>query len=420
MTVTCPADHDVDWNGGCKTCTNATVGTVTGVNPDQSPPTLSPADVAMAASGPPQPDDLTNLLDDPDDEALFVDIAALLAGGLPDPPRPVLLRRADGQCIFYAGKVNVLYGDPECGKTWIALAAIVEALADGRRCVFIDMDHNGAAEIIAKLLLLGAKPADLANRALFRLCEPEDAEDLTRQVAYLRRWRPAVAVVDSLGELLPLLDLSSNSPDDYTRAHNRVLSPLSDTGAAVIGIDHMPKSEDARQHGQTGTLAKKRAVNGVTLMVTLAEQFIPGRGGAANLAINKDRPGGLRGACPPVDKGKKQPAGRFVLKPIGDDMLSWMVTTPRAASETADGEQDAHWKVAAHLADLADQLGVPKRAGRRVLQEKVMAAHPTAKHGSDVWQEAADIRKNRSDVVPDHGPERSATEAVLEIKTKAA
>jgi len=35
----------------------------------------------------------------------------------------VLLRRADGQCIFYAGKVNVLYGDPECGKTWIALAA---------------------------------------------------------------------------------------------------------------------------------------------------------------------------------------------------------------------------------------------------------------------------------------------------------
>lgn len=328
------------------------------------------------------------------DEPLFTDIAALLSGGLPEPPQPVLLHRADGRAIFYAAKVNVLYGDPECGKTWIALAAIVEALAEGRRCAVIDMDHNGASEIIGRLLLLGAKPCDLANPDLFRLAEPDDADRLLRQIGELCRWRPAVASVDSIGELLPLLELSSNSPDDYTKAHNRILSPLAKAGAAVIGIDHMPKADDARQHGQTGTTAKKRAVNGVTLHVTVAEQFVPGRGGAANLSIHKDRPGGLRGFCPPPDKGKKQPAGRFVMRPIGDGLVSWMVTTPRAAGD-AEGEDDPRWKVASGLADLADAVGCPKDAGRRALQEAVLAQHPSLKHGTEVWNEATRIRKAR-------------------------
>ncbi len=352
---------------------------------------------------------------------LFVDVAALLAGGLPEPPKPVLLHRADGHAIFYAGKVNVLYGDPECGKTWIALAAIWEALADGRRCVVIDMDHNGASEILGRLLLLGARPDDLANPELFRIAEPEDAHHLQEQVASLCAWRPAVASVDSIGELLPMLELSSNSPDDYTRGHNRVMAPLARCGAAVIGIDHMPKSEDARQHGQTGTLAKKRAVNGVALHVTIAEQFVPGRGGAASMAINKDRPGGLRGNCPPADKGKKQPAGRFVMRPIGDGLVSWMVTTPKASGEDGGSDEvDAKWKVATRLADLADEAGAPKDAGRRTLQLAVLALYPDLKHGSDVWNEAARIRKSRSQVVRDQDLSERSAEAVPEIRTKAA
>ncbi len=342
--------------------------------------------------------------DDP--EPLFVDVAALLADGLPEPPQPVLLRRADGQAIFYAGKVNILYGDPECGKTWIALAAIAEALADGRRCVVIDMDHNGAAEILSRLLLLGVHPSVLADPDLFRLAEPEDADHLLRQIGGLRRWRPAVASVDSLGELLPLLELSSNSPDDYTRAHNRVLTPLADAGAAVIGIDHMPKAEDARQHGQTGTLAKRRAVNGVTLHVTVAEQFVPGSGGAANMVIHKDRPGGLRGHCPPPDKGRRQPAGRFVMRPIGDGLVSWVVTAPRPAAVIPAGH-DPRWEVAAHLADLADRVGCPVGASRRAVQAAVVAAFPEQRHGNEVWNEATRIRKGRSGLVRDQGQDQA-------------
>lgn len=221
---------------------------------------------------------------DPADR-LYVDIAALLKDGLPEPPAPSLLRRRDGHALFYAGKVNVLFGDPECGKTMIAIAACVEALNHGSRATILDVDHNGPTEIISRLVLLGADPAHLADPARFRLHEPEDAGELRAVVASMRQWRPAVAVVDSLGEIIPMLGLSSNSPDDYSAAHRTVLTAMADTGAAVIGVDHLPKGEAARAHGQTGTVAKRRAINGVSLRVALDEPFIPGRGGAARLTI---------------------------------------------------------------------------------------------------------------------------------------
>lgn len=129
------------------------------------------------------------------------DVAAFLDGGMPPPVEPALLRREDGNALFYESKVNVLYGDPECGKTWIALAAVVEALNGGRRAAVIDLDHNGMPEIISRLLALGARPDVLANRDTFWLTEPEDEDSLILEISQLRAWQPAVATVDSLGEL---------------------------------------------------------------------------------------------------------------------------------------------------------------------------------------------------------------------------
>jgi hypothetical protein len=59
---------------------------------------------------------------------MYGDVAGLLAGDLPEPPAPELLRRTDGNAMFYKGQVNMLFGEPESGKTWVALAAVSEAL----------------------------------------------------------------------------------------------------------------------------------------------------------------------------------------------------------------------------------------------------------------------------------------------------
>jgi hypothetical protein len=311
---------------------------------------------------------------------LYGDVAALLAGGIPPPPAPVLLRRDDGNCLLYAGKVNVLFGDPECGKTWIALAAIVEVLNAGRRAAFIDLDHNGMAEVVNRLLMLGARPADLGDMDRFRYCEPEDGDLLVITVADLRRWRPAVAVVDSIGEVLPILGLSSNSPDDYTSANRRIMTPLATAGAAVVCIDHLPKDDAAREKGQTGTLAKRRTINGITLRVTVAEPFAPGQGGAASMTVAKDRPGGVRAHCPMI--GKNQPAGRFVMEAQQDGTVRWHVTTPREMPADAPD------------ADIAELDGLdPPPQSQRDVQERLKWGSNRAMNALRRWR---DLRKSES------------------------
>jgi hypothetical protein len=303
----------------------------------------------------------------------FIDVAAVIANGLPEPPAPVVLRREDGNALFYRRQVNVIFGDPECGKTWIAFAAVAEELAGEGSALIIDADHNGVEQILSRLIALGVSPDTLADSTRFRLAEPEDGKHLHAAIRETRDWAPTVAVVDSVGEILPLLGLNSNSPDDYTIANRQVLVPLALAGAAVIAIDHLAKSPDSRQAGPTGTAAKGRTPGGVSLRVVAREPFAPGRGGCAALSIKKDRPGGLRRYCPTVG-GAEQPAGLFILTEI-DGRLGYRVTTPTeadalTASEVSGRPDGAYWTVTDE--DLAELDGLP--AADRQSVRKVAAA----------------------------------------------
>lgn len=288
---------------------------------------------------------------------LYLDVATLLDGGLPDPPAPVLLYRDDGNAIFYAAQVNLIFGDPESGKTLVAQAAAAEALRAGRKVLFVDIDHNGPQATISRFLDMEVPEGTLRDPELFRYVEPEDKAHLMAVVKDAKQWRPAVAVVDSVGELLPLLNLSSNSPDDFTLAHTAVLKPLAMVGSAVLAIDHLPKNTESRAAGPTGTAAKRRAIGGVSIRVTINEQFTPGRGGSAFLSVNKDRHGGLRRHCPA--EGKEPSAGLFKLD-SSTDRISWTVSTPKLGEAAA--------AVGVNVEDLAelDRLDPPPASVRDV------------------------------------------------------
>ena len=281
--------------------------------------------VARIAANPPVPVPVPVPIGEERGTPLYVDVAALLDGGLPEPPAPAFLHRDDGRALLYAGQVNVLFGDPESGKTWVAIAAVAEALQDGGRALFLDLDHNGVVAILARLLAFGVRPDVLRDPGLFRLAEPEDEEHLRRIIADARRWRPALVVVDSVGELLPMLGLSSNSPDDLTAGHAQALKPLAVAGACVVAIDHLPKNTENKAAGQTGTAAKRRVVGGVSLRVTVKDAFTPGHGGSCSLKVNKDRHGGLRAHCP--RSSGEAFAGTFALSEVAG-VLSWQITAP--------------------------------------------------------------------------------------------
>ncbi|MCP9621768.1 AAA family ATPase [Nocardia otitidiscaviarum] len=318
----------------------------------------------------------------------YYDVAAMLAGTLPEPPRPNYGTRTDGRALFYAGEVNTLFGDPESGKTWVALSAAREILGehgDGRVLV-VDMDHNGPVATVSRLLALGASTVALGNRERFLYVEPDSRLHLSAIVADMVVWSPNVVVVDSLGELLPLFGSSSNSADEYTHVNSAVLKPLSKTGAAVLVIDHLAKGDASRKLGQSGTTAKRRAIGGVALRVTVQHAFAPGSGGSAWLTVNKDRHGGVRQHCPP---GREPVAGRFELKPSSiQGLLEPIIHEPqsadRAPSFTIGGEPlDS---LAADVAEL-DKLDPPPQSKRDV-QDRMSWGGTRASRALGAWRQA--------------------------------
>ena len=197
----------------------------------------------------------------------------------------------------------------------------------------IDLDHNGMLSTVTRLLELGVSEEVLSNLDRFRYAEPEDKTELLAVVKDLAKWRPDVVVIDSIGELLPAMGLNSNSPDDFTIAHTYVLKPLARAGCCVIVIDHVAKNPDSKAQGPTGTVAKSRAIGGVSLRVKVDRPFTPGQGGSAFLSIRKDRHGGLRAKSP---TGDKEPlAGTFRLLPEGSSN-KWSVRSPEAGERLPD------------------------------------------------------------------------------------
>jgi hypothetical protein len=80
---------------------------------------------------------------------LYADVAELIKNGPIAPPTPTILTCSDRIGLFYESAVNSVFGDPESGKTWIALVGIAEQLLARQPAMFIDLDHNGAAAIVS-------------------------------------------------------------------------------------------------------------------------------------------------------------------------------------------------------------------------------------------------------------------------------
>ncbi|MGS2805959.1 AAA family ATPase [Nocardia sp. MW-W600-9] len=327
------------------------------------------------------------------DYGRYFDVAALLAGELPEPPAPAYGMRDDQRALFYAGEVNLVFGDPESGKTWLALVAARELLGefgDGRVLV-IDLDHNGPGPTVVRLLALGADRSALADPERFLYVEPEDRLHLAAVVADMQTWGPNVVVLDSLGELLPLFGSSSNSADEYTNAHRSVLKPLAKSGAAVLVIDHLAKGTESRTLGPGGTAAKRRTIGGVSLRVTVNEAFTPGKGGSAWLTVNKDRHGGLRQHCPAG--GKEPSAGLFRLDQHAtmDGVLEPIIRAPaeddRVPVSFGIGTADPA-RVEDDVAAL-DDLDPPPES-RRDVQARMKWGAPRANAALKAWRERAD------------------------------
>jgi hypothetical protein len=222
-----------------------------------------------------------------------IDLDPVLRGDVTETP-PAFLTFTDAQPLFYAGKVNGIIGESESGKTWIALQAVTQALANGQRVLYMDFEDS-AAGIISRLKSLGV--TDFAQLSYMSPDEGFGTRAKLDLAETLNTLTPDLAVLDGFNAAMNVLGLDINSNNDATTFAQLLLKPVAATGVCLIYVDHVPKSKDARGKGGIGAQAKRAMTTGCTLAVHVLEPFGRGNTGRLALSVDKDRAGHVRGYC---------------------------------------------------------------------------------------------------------------------------
>lgn len=217
------------------------------------------------------------------------DIAAILSGDY-TPPEPTLMRRQSGGALIYPGKVHSIAGEPGAGKTWIALAAIAEVLADGGEAMLVDYEDR-----------LDTAVRRLASMGVAHCTLLEHFHYVTPTVAYVDGRLPAnvidiagrctIVVTDSVGEALSHSGMNQNNDDEVAAWMRNTARRLADGGAAVVVLDHVEKNTETRGRWAIGSQRKLAAIDGIAYMAKAIKAASKDKEGVIRLSVSKDRGG---------------------------------------------------------------------------------------------------------------------------------
>lgn len=331
------------------------------------------------------------------------DLDAVLAGRTEDPP-PTLLRRADGTALFYRGRINGLIGESESGKTWLALLATAQQLADGGHVVYLDFEDT-AAGLVGRLRALGTTDTAMTrlhyigpDEALHARAQNDLAETLTTT-------RPDLIILDGFNAAMTLLGLDLLDNNDATKFAQMLLKPLAGTGAGVIYVDHVPKAKEHRGKGGIGAQAKRAMTTGCAISVDVLEPFGRGMTGRLGLHVDKDRPGHVRAAAAEAKR-----IGRAVLTSDATTGAVRVVIEPPAAT---DGTPDSDGARAVLAERISDHLAAGGSATKRGIRSAMGGRAQTVDAALDWLVEAGYVAR-------DGVPERGFTHKLLRSYTVAS
>lgn len=255
-----------------------------------------------------------------------VDLSGALAGH--EPPMPTVLCPSSGPPLFYEGRINSLFGESGTGKTWVALAAIVEAIQAGHNAMLIDLEDTPHG-IVARLSALGLSDDQIAQQ--FDYVAPQTpwsapAREMVAELVAARRHR--LIVIDSTGEAMAMGGVKGNNDDEVASWFRHFPRFLADLGPAVLVIDHIPKASDAPQNFAIGSQRKLAAPNGAAYRVDAVKVPSKVDNGLLKIVCAKDRHG---------NHTKGQPAAMVHIDHQIDGSITVALTAPEAMPRGADG-----------------------------------------------------------------------------------
>ena len=205
-------------------------------------------------------------------------------------PPSALLRRSDGEVLFYDGEVNWVFGEPGAGKSWLALYVVQESILRGQRTVFWDHEMS-PGQTKARCQALGLDLVEAERAGSFLYLKPY-AEQSKLAMSQLQEWLtgvdgPALIVIDAAA--------SSGAPSDGGDVEpwlRKFVQPFADAGHTILVIDHVAKQKVGRPDGPIGSARKLQATTGAALDLS-GIAWTQKKDGVVKLTVHKDRFGAL-------------------------------------------------------------------------------------------------------------------------------
>lgn len=214
--------------------------------------------------------------------------------GEPEDDQPTMLVRDDGACLIYPGRVHVFAGEPESGKSWLALHLCAEQIGCGRHVIYVDFEDT-LAGVVARLVALDVEPQRILSLFHYvRPSEPLGPEGRHVLAELLSRTQPALVVLDGLTEALTLHGLALESNRDVAEFLELVPRFIARQGPAVVIIDHVSKDKEQRGRWAIGAQHKLAGVDGVSYGLEVVKPVVRDGEGVVRIVVAKDRPGHVR------------------------------------------------------------------------------------------------------------------------------
>ena len=329
-----------------------------------------------------------------------------------EPIEADMLEREDGVHLFYRGRINWLFGQPESGKTWVAALVAKQILEAGGRVLWLDMEDLPQT-FLERMTSLGIDRAEVIDQDRVRYVQPREplftngkawADNLAEREA-LMAWRPDLVVFDACAESMGIEGKSVTSNDDVAEWMAHVIRPWTDVGSAVLVLDHLPKSNDnAGDRYPIGGQHKLAGLDGTAIRAKITQKFGRHSGstneperGVIELTVTKDRSGGVRGKI-----GNTDGAGELVLDVHPNGSIGAFI---REA-----GEGQAERREAGSAEIVHDVTAILREIGPQTFRAIYAAIKDdpySRKLGKDTLRGALEIGVSKGWLTREEGPNRS-------------
>lgn len=242
-----------------------------------------------------------------------VHMAEVRAG---DVPPPTILVGLDGDALFYSGRTNMLMGESEAGKTWLALCAAKQVLDAGGRVLVLDYEDE-AATFKSRMLALGVDEAVLDDDLRVVYVRPDEPLQDHRTGAYttagtdfldLLEQSFDLVIIDGVTDAMQLEGFDPNNNAELAIWNRLVPKRIAiRTGAATVMLDHYGKIVGDPRYA-IGGQHKRNMITGASYGLEVTEPIGRAKSGGGRLIIGKDRPGYVRGRATKIDRGLLVPA----------------------------------------------------------------------------------------------------------------